>query len=86
MSARTRKAVTALGIGGNAARGAVFAGAGVFVVVAAVRFDPNQAKGMDATLRSFAQTPVGPWLLVLIALGLMLFGAFSFASARWRRL
>jgi hypothetical protein len=41
---------------------------------------------MDATLRSFAQTPVGPWLLVLIALGLMLFGAFSFASARWRRL
>ncbi|MHA6761362.1 DUF1206 domain-containing protein [Streptacidiphilus sp. PAMC 29251] len=86
MSARTRKTVTALGMGGNTARGAVFAGAGVFIVIAAIRFDPHQAKGMDATLRSFAHTPVGPWLLVLIALGLVLFGAFSFASARWRKL
>jgi len=86
MSARTRKAVTALGMGGNAARGTVFVGAGVFIVVAAVRFDPHQAKGMDATLHSFAHTPVGPWLLVLVALGLVLFGAFSFACARWRKL
>ena len=86
MSARTRDVVTALGIGGNTARGAVFAGAGVFIVIAAVRFDPHQAKGMDATLRSFAHTPAGPWLLVLVALGLVLFGAFSFASARWRKL
>ncbi|MFC1414069.1 DUF1206 domain-containing protein [Streptacidiphilus sp. N1-12] len=86
MSARARKVVTALGIGGNTARGTVFAGAGVFVVIAAIRFDPDQAKGMDATLRSFAHTPAGPWLLVLIALGLLLFGAFSFASARWRKL
>ena len=86
MGVRARKVVTALGMSGNTARGTVFAGAGVFVVVAAVRFDPNQAKGMDATLRSFAHTPAGPWLLVLIALGLVLFGAFSFASARWRRL
>ncbi|MDX6312915.1 MAG: hypothetical protein QOF44_2379, partial [Streptomyces sp.] len=44
------------------------------------------AKGMDATLRSFAHTPAGPWLLVAIAVGLILFGGFSFASARWRRL
>ena len=83
---RARKVVTALGIGGNTARGAVLAGAGVFIVIAAVRFDPDQAKGMDAMLRSFAHTPAGPWLLVLIALGLVLFDAFSFASARWRKL
>ncbi len=86
MGARARQVVSWLGVGGGAARGTVFAGAGVFLVVAAVRFDPHQAKGMDATLRSFAHTPAGPWLLVLIALGLILFGAFSFASARWREL
>ena len=86
MSVRTREVVTVLGMGGNTARGTVFAGAGVFIVVAAVRFDPRQAKGMDATLHSFAHTPAGPWLLVLVALGLVLFGAFSFASARWRKL
>jgi hypothetical protein len=75
-----------LGVGGGAARGAVFAGVGVFALVAAIRFDPHQAKGMDATLRTFAHTPAGPWLLVAVAVGLVLFGGFSFASARWRRL
>jgi hypothetical protein len=86
MSHRTQQIVTALGVGGGVARGVVFAAAGIFILVAAVRFDPQEAKGVDATLRSFAQTPVGPWLLVAVAIGLILFGAFSFASARWRRL
>ena len=86
MSRRVRQVVTGLGVGGGAARGAVFAGVGVFVLVAAIRFDPHQAKGMDATLRTFAHTPAGPWLLVAVAVGLVLFGVFSFASARWRRL
>ncbi|MFD9127663.1 DUF1206 domain-containing protein [Kitasatospora sp. NPDC059571] len=86
MGRRTRTAVTATGVSGNLARGAVFGGAGVFVLVAAVRFDPGRAKGMDDTLRSFATSAAGPWLLVAVAAGLVLFGAFSFASARWRRL
>lgn len=86
MSRRTRQVVTGLGVGGGVARGLVFAAAGVFLLVAAIRFDPHQAKGMDSTLRSFAHTPAGPWLLVAVAVGLILFGGFSFASARWRRL
>ncbi|MFE5854318.1 DUF1206 domain-containing protein [Streptomyces sp. NPDC056500] len=86
MSHRTKQVVTALGVGGGVARGMVFAAAGIFILVAAIRFDPQEAKGMDATLRSFAQTPAGPWLLVAVAIGLILFGVFSFASARWRRL
>ncbi|MEW1825600.1 DUF1206 domain-containing protein [Streptomyces sp. NPDC088196] len=86
MSRRVRQVVTGLGVGGGVARGVVFAGVGVFALVAAIRFDPHQAKGMDATLRTFAHTPAGPWLLVAVAVGLVLFGGFSFASARWRRL
>ncbi|MFF2353509.1 DUF1206 domain-containing protein [Kitasatospora sp. NPDC058115] len=85
MGPRTRAAVTAGGIVGNTARGAVFAAVGVFVITAAVRFDPDRAKGIDDTLRSFAATPAGPGLLTATAVGLLLFGAFSFASARWRR-
>jgi hypothetical protein len=46
---------------------------------------PNDAKGVDDTLRSFQDTPAGPWLLVAVATGLVLFGLVSFASARWRR-
>ncbi|MEE1762702.1 DUF1206 domain-containing protein [Streptomyces sp. SP18BB07] len=88
MSHRTKQVVTALGVGvgGGVARGVVFAAAGIFILVAAVHFDPHEAKGVDATLRSFTQTPVGPWLLVAVAIGLVLLGVFSFASARWRRL
>ncbi|MFE0579874.1 MULTISPECIES: DUF1206 domain-containing protein [unclassified Streptomyces] len=80
----SRKAVGFLGVTGGLARGAVFTAAGGFVVYAALRYDPGQAKGTDDTMRSFAGTPVGPWLLVVVAVGLMLFGAFSWAMARWR--
>ncbi|MEU5926977.1 DUF1206 domain-containing protein [Streptomyces antimycoticus] len=85
MSRRTRRAVEALGVCGGVARGAVFAVAGGFALSAAVRYDPDKAKGIDDTLRTFAGTAAGPWLLMAVALGLALFGVFSFAMARWRR-
>ncbi|MET9125600.1 DUF1206 domain-containing protein [Streptomyces sp. NPDC004528] len=85
MSARTRRLVDVTGVGGGAARGLVFAVAGGFAIRAAVEFEPDKAKGMDNTIRSFADTPAGPWLLVCVAVGLVLFGLFSFAMARWRR-
>lgn len=86
MSRRTRQLVDVTGVGGGVSRGLVFAVAGGFAVAAAVTFDPNKAKGMDDTIKAFQETPVGPWLLVLLAVGLMLFGVFSFAMARWRKL
>ncbi|WP_104531018.1 DUF1206 domain-containing protein [Streptomyces specialis] len=79
-----RRGVDVLGVGGGVARGVFFAAAGGFAVAAAVDYDPDRAKGMDDTLRSFAETPAGPWLLVAIAVGLALFGLFSFVEARWR--
>ncbi|MGC9410551.1 DUF1206 domain-containing protein [Streptomyces sp. SID5606] len=85
LSSRARTLLDVTGVGGGVARGAVFAAAGAFAVRAAVDYQPDQAKGLDDTLRSFAQTPLGPWLLVLVAAGLVLFGVFSFALARWRR-
>ncbi|MFE2440898.1 DUF1206 domain-containing protein [Streptomyces melanosporofaciens] len=85
MSRRTRRTVEALGVCGGVARGAVFAVAGGFALSAAVRYDPGEAKGIDDTLRTFAGTAAGPWLLMAVALGLALFGVFSFAMARWRR-
>ncbi|WP_345278153.1 DUF1206 domain-containing protein [Streptomyces gulbargensis] len=85
MSSRARKVTDVLGMVGGTARGVVFAAAGVFALVAAVRHQPGKAKGLDDTLRSFADTPAGPWLLTLIALGLIAFGAFSWCYARWRK-
>ncbi|MGJ7880882.1 DUF1206 domain-containing protein [Streptomyces rochei] len=85
LSPRIRRLVDVTGVGGGAARGIVFAVAGGFALRAAVDYEPDRAKGLDDTLRSFAETPLGPWLLVLVAAGLVLFGVFSFALARWRR-
>jgi hypothetical protein len=85
-SPRTRRVVMRLGQAGGIARGVVFAAVGVFLVVAGVKAQPGQAKGVDATLRAFAQTPLGPWLLVVVALGLVTFGLFSCCEARYRKM
>ncbi|WP_405790550.1 DUF1206 domain-containing protein [Streptomyces sp. NBC_01367] len=85
MSPTTRRIVAGLGIVGGVATGVVSAVAGLFVLLAAVQFDPGRAKGMDETLRSFAATPVGPVLLIAAAVGLLLFGLYSFCEARWRK-
>ncbi|MFG3024570.1 DUF1206 domain-containing protein [Streptomyces sp. NPDC048254] len=84
VSQKTRKVVSFFGVFGGTARGVVFATAGCFAIAAAVQHKPGRAKGMDDTLRTFADTPAGPWLLALIAVGLMAFGVFSWANARWR--
>ncbi|CAL9651642.1 hypothetical protein SUDANB120_06644 (plasmid) [Streptomyces sp. enrichment culture] len=85
MSRKERRFTDVTGVVGGVARGAVFAVAGVFVTRAALTYEPNEAKGLDDALRSFAETPTGPWLLALVAAGLAFFGLFSFAMARWRR-
>ena len=81
-----RSTVITLGKVGYIARGIVFALVGILVVAAAVTFDPDKARGMDAALRQVAAQPYGPWLLSLMALGLMCFGAYSLAESRYRRL
>ena len=83
-SVTTRKTVTRLGQIGGVARGAVFVTIGIFLVVAAIDAKPRQAKGIDSALLVFAHTPLGPWLLAVVAVGLIMFGAFSCCEARWR--
>lgn len=85
MSPQTRKVVTFLGRYGGIARGIVFGAAGVFLLIAAFTANAHKAKGIDATLRAFTKTPAGPWLLVLVAIGLVLFGCYSWAESRWRK-
>ncbi len=84
-SAATRRIVEVMGVVGTMARGAVFALAGIFVIQAAWDYEPEKAAGLDGALRSLRDTPVGPWLLAVVALGLVAFGLYGFAEARWRR-
>jgi hypothetical protein len=84
MSRQTAKVVKALGVVGYLARGVVFSVAGVFLIDAAVSFNAQKAQGIDGSLLKLATTPLGPGLLVVVALGLVIFGIYSFCEARWR--
>ena len=59
---------------------------GVLFLIAAIQFDPKKARGVDGALRALRDTPVGPWLLAAVALGLIMFGLFGFCEAKWRKL
>jgi len=48
--------------------------------------DSAKAQGLDGALRKLATTPLGLWLLVAAALGLVTFGIYSWCDARWREI
>jgi hypothetical protein len=85
MRPAVRKSTRRLGMAGYAAKGAAYAIAGVLVVVAAVKYDPNKARGLDAALKTLAGHSYGPWLLALIAIGFAAFGVFCFSQAKYRK-
>ncbi len=81
-----RATVTYIGTAGHAARAVVFGLIGVFLVKAALEHDPRDAIGLDGALSEVASQPYGRYLLVLVAAGLLLFGAYCMIEARYRRL
>jgi len=85
MSRRTRKLVELLGVVGTIARGVVFALAGVLVVDAAVTHRPSKSGGIDKALLALRNQPFGEVLLLLAALGLLIFGVYGLCEARWRK-
>ncbi|HAZ47175.1 MAG TPA: hypothetical protein DDW76_18570 [Cyanobacteria bacterium UBA11369] len=75
-----------LGRFGIAARGIVFAIIGLFLIQAAKQSDASQAKGFGEALAILAQQPSGPWLLGIVALGLIAYGIYSLVEARYRQI
>jgi Domain of Unknown Function (DUF1206) len=82
---RARQVVERLGQVGSIAKGASLALIGVLVVVAAVRFDPSKANGLDPALKALAGEPFGMILLALMAVGLAAYGVFCFFDAKYHR-
>jgi hypothetical protein len=71
---------------GIAARGVVFSIIGVFLIKAALQTDASQVKGLGQVLAALAQQPTGPWILGVVALGLIAYGIYSLVEARYRRI
>ena len=80
-----RKAVVTSGTIGYAARGVVFGMVGVFLVQAGLTHDPDKTKGLDGALLEVAEADYGPWLLGLLAAGLILFGLYRMLDGRYRK-
>lgn len=76
--------ITGVGRLGYTARGVVFALIGGFLIVAAIRARPEEARGLGGALDTLAHQPAGPWLLGIVALGFVAYGLFMFVEARYR--
>jgi hypothetical protein len=71
---------------GVAARGIVLGIVGAFLIRAALEYDPQEARGLGGALQTLVQQPLGPWLLVAVALGLVAYGLFMLSVARYRHI
>lgn len=83
LSPTERTWIKRIGVAGHTARAVVYTMVGIFVVRAAVQFDPQESKGLDAALQELASQPFGTVLLTLVALGLLLFGVYAIVRARY---
>jgi hypothetical protein len=86
MPAGLRRPAVTVGVVGLIGRGAVFALIGAFLVRAAVLFDPSEAKGLDAVLKTVAAQSYGKVLLALAVVGVLAYAAWSSVETLYKRL
>jgi hypothetical protein len=79
-----RRWIRRTGLVGHAARGIVFGLVGIFLVKAALEYDPDEAIGIDGALQKLASQAYGDALLGVVAAGLLAYGVFCLARARYR--
>ena len=80
------KGIVTFGVVGYIAKGIAIAVTGVLFVVAALTHDPATAGGLDAALHSLAALPYGPVILWTVGAGLVIYGLFCFARARYAKM
>lgn len=71
---------------GLAARGVVFGLIGVFLIRAALHYNPEEAAGLGEALRALEGHAYGPWMLALVGAGMAAYGLFEVVKARYRRI
>jgi hypothetical protein len=86
MSPTVRTWITRAGVVGHLARMIVFGMIGIFLVKAAIDYNPSAAVGLDGALAKLAHHSYGPLLLGIVSAGLIIFGVYSLCDARYRRI
>ena len=85
LSSEVRKAIRLLGRVGTIARGVVFGLTGFLFVLAAKNYDAAKATGLDGALKTLRDRSYGGPLLILAAVGLIVFGIYGLLEARYRQ-
>ena len=86
LSREQDRVVRAAGRIGFSVRGIAFAIIGVLLLGAAVHARSDEVRGLGGALATLAQQPFGPWLLGIVASGLVVYGAFMMVKACYGRL
>jgi hypothetical protein len=86
LKGRSSDLVRRLGVVGYIAKGLVIAGVGVLVIAAASRSEPNKATGLDGALKTLGAQPYGVALLIAAGAGIITYGLYSFAMARYTKM
>src|SRR6476661_5368877 len=86
LKGRSSDLVRRHGMLGYIAKGLAIAGAGVLVIVAASRSEPNKATALDGALKTLGAQPYGVALLIAAGLGIITYGLYSFAMARYTKM
>jgi hypothetical protein len=86
MTPRTREWISRLGTIGHLARMVVFGLVGIFLIKAAVDYNPSAAVGLDGALAKIVHRSYGPYLLGIVAAGLVAFALYSLSDARYRKI
>ena len=86
MGHEQRRLFMTLGRIGIPARALVFVLIGYFLIRTAIQFNAHSAVGVDGALARLHHQTFGSWFVGVVAAGLLVFAAFSFFEARFRRL
>lgn len=83
MTQAQRQMAIRLGRLGYVALGIVFLILGGLAILAAMTLDPKKVGGVDQALTFLARQPYGPYLLFIVALGLLAYAVYSFMGSIW---
>jgi len=86
MSREVKRGFTAIGVFGHLARMVVFGLIGYGLLKAAIDYDPRKAIGLDGALNKLSHNAYGPFLLGVVAAGLIGFALYSIADARYAKI
>lgn len=82
----TSDLVRRLGTIGYIAKGLAIAAVGALVILAVTQSEPNTSTGLDGAFKTLGAQPYGVALLIVAGLGIITYGLYSFAMARYAKM